>query len=439
MEFQAAAEHLDEMLSKTKIVFLHTEPEVLDFTTRQGGTVVIMGGGKRLEIDLTPEVVTPVMGMLAVTAFDKESVQTLLTWNLKSLMSYFRFFAPSLPAPSITPLDLQVIEKFLGVEKECPKNLVEAVDRMKAAAGAPNWKRLYQALHLPLMLRVLPALETTPLLDEQDKTSKYAFYEIEGQHNGRLRCAKKFDKGYIPHTMSDDQKKLLKPRGWQHDEIFMTFDIRHCEASVLQWLSQDEVLQQILNSGQDLYREIYRIITGDACDTDKKREMTKLMFLPVMYGCGHQKLAENLNVSAGVARELISRIHARFPTAVQCMLDFQKAAENGPVVDRSGRPRVYTDKHYQARNLAVQGVAATVCLEKLVGLYNALSRTSARLCFTIHDGYGVLVNVKDTVKIYKIIHEIIETESKLCPRLFLKAECKVGPKLDSMTTFQPTI
>lgn len=437
MNAHEASESVELILQNSKMVYLKTEPEVLDFTSSKPGKVVIYGGIRTVSIDIDPDTVTSVMGFLASTIFDETNITTVLSWNLKSLISYCRFFVKNRLACSTSVIDLQIIENFMDVEEKAPKNLTEAVHRMKRMLEYKNWKPLYSKLHIPLMMRVLPAIETTPLLDEHDKTSKYSFYEIEGEKNGRLRSPNKFSKGYVSHTLSDDQKKHLKPKGY--DNYMMTFDIRHCEVSVLQWLSKDEKLKAIIDSRKDLYHEIYRMITGDECNTEGKRDKAKLMFLPVMFGCGSARLGELLNVSQDVGKELISRIHVTFPTVNEWMRSVQDRAENdGVVEDYFGRPRRYPEKYYQARNFVVQGVAATVCLEKLIDIYQALQNTGAQLCFSIHDCYGIVLAKNMIADVYRITKKIIESESKLCPGLFLRAECKIGLRLDAMKVLGTT-
>lgn len=274
-------------------------------------------------------------------------------------------------------------------------------------------------------------LETTSLLDEAEKVSVHAFYEIEGQINGRLRCAKQFSKGYIPHTIGPDQKKALKPKGY--NRCFMSTDIRHCEVTVLQWLSQDPNLLYIIESGQDLYKEIYHVTTGDPCDSDKKRDYAKRMFLPVMYGCGPTSLGKSMGLAEQTAKELIRRIHAKFPVATEWMRSKQEEArENGVVVDYFGRPRTFENEFYKARNFVVQGVAATACVEKLIAIYDALQGTESYLCFTIHDAYGIVCPVKDPKPTYTMVKDIVESESTACPGLRLKQESKFGKRLDNM-------
>jgi DNA polymerase I-like protein with 3'-5' exonuclease and polymerase domains len=210
--------------------------------------------------------------------------------------------------------------------------------------------------------------------------------------------------------------------------------MRHCEVTVLQWLSGDERLKELLDSGKDLHEEIYRLVTGDQNITEAKRDKSKLMFLPVMYGCGARTLAEQIHVPEEVARELIRRIHALFPTARKWLQTKHEEAKVGPVKDYFGRPRRYEEHEaYLVQNFVVQGVAATVCLEKLVEIYRALRGRGISICFTIHDGYGFVVTPDQAVSACKIIKPILESESKLCPGLKLKAQYKYGASLNAMT------
>jgi len=265
-----------------------------------------------------------------------------------------------------------------------------------------------------------------------EKTPKFPYYEIEGQVNGRLNCLKKFKRGYLPHNLSPEQKQNLKPRG--EGMIFFSADYRHCEVTVLQWLSKDEVLKGIIESGEDLHSEIYRIITQTNCDTPNKRKISKGMFLPVMYGLSGRGLANALSIPENMAFEIIDRIHRCFGTASQWMQQQQdRAKEKGFTTDYLGRPRRYGEnEYYKARNFAVQGVAASVCAEKAIQLHNDLEETNGRICFTIHDGYDIVCPVREAKDMPKIIKGALESESKLCPGLKMGVEICYGKTLDQM-------
>ena len=433
MNLYEAGWYVGEMLENTQVVYLRTEPEVPDFTCHEQVKVIIAGGKRRVEILLDRHNAAEVAGFLHGSVFDHSRVTTLLTWNIKSLVSFFQFYVPKSLLPRTSVIDLSVIERFLGIHREHPENLLEAVNRSRVISASKAWKTLYKALHLPLMLQVLPALETTPLLDEVDRCTKYAYYEIEGQTNARLRCAKYFKKGYLPHTLGDKERTSLKPRGY--GRFFLCFDFRHCEVAVLQWLSKDPQIQEIIESGKEVYAEIYRRVTGDQCDTDKKRDLTKLMFLPVMYGCGGGTLAKNLLLSEEVGRELVSRVHAEFPVATSYMASAQEEAKNKQKIeDYFGRPRVF-EEPYLARNFRVQSVAATFCLEKLNQVYKSLEK-DAQLVFSIHDGYGLTCTRNNLLATWESARDVLEKESDLCPGLSLRVQTKFGPRLNKLRVFK---
>ena len=426
-----AAWHLGDLLENSTRAYLRVEPEFLDYSIHKPGKIIIEGKG-RVEIELNRNNVAQVAGMLEATIFDKEQLPVLLCYNIKPLFSYFRFYLQREIIPSTAIVDLNVIESFLNLNKKRPENLVEAINRSEVASKYKSWINVYKQVHLPFILRVMPSIETNPLLDTADKTPRYPYYEIEGQVSGRLNCLKKFNKGYLPHNLSLEQKQKLKPRG--DARIFFSADYRHCEVTVLQWLSKDEVLKGIIESGEDLHSEIFRIILGEKCDTPKKRKISKRMFLPVMYGLGGKGLSKMLEVSEEVGFEIVDRIHRKFVTASRWMQAQQdKAKEKGMTIDCLGRPRKYAENEwYKARNHAVQGPAASVCAEKAIQLHNDLIPTGGRICYTVHDGYALTCPVQEAKTMPEIICGALESESKLCPGLNMGVEICYGKSLDQM-------
>lgn len=423
---------LDILLQeKTGIAYIRCLPKTPDFTSNQSARVFIFGIRTKVEIDLNRNNVSTVVGMLAATIFDKKVIQTLLAWNIKPLFSYFQHFLPKIPNIDTSLWDLRVIEKFLGIEKNAPENLTEAINRIKGVGKYKNWKRIYQSLHLPLMLRVLPSLENVPLLDESEKIAKYSYYEIEGQRHGRLLSLKKYSHSYLPHNMGDEIKRFLIPKG--RENIFLDADINYCEIHFLQWISGDKQLQAIIESGRDLYERTYEILCNDTCN-DHKRNLIKLIFLQIVYGMGAEGLFREHNISVSIGKELIDRFRKGFPTAFDWLLSKQNEAKNkGVVEDYFGRPRDYTEKtYYQARNFVVQSPAATVCLEKLVAIFDAIQNIDSRIAFTVHDGYGIICQPETAQQTYEIVKEVVNRESILCPGLRLGCHAKIGRKLIDM-------
>lgn len=435
MELYDAAWQLSDLLETNRSVYVRMEPEVPDFTKKSAFKMFVCGLRQEVVLEVNPQNIMFVIGLFDSTIFSKEMVDRLYFWDIKALCSYFRFVTSKDITPQTNLIDLKVIESFLNTRKPRPENLIEAVNRAKLVVQEKGWHNLYKSIHLPLSLRVLPSIETSPLIHEGHKDYVYPYYEIEGQSNGRLNCSKKFICSYLPHNMGPDVRTILKPIGIK--TCFLYSDFKHCEVTVLQWLSGDAKLKELLDTGEDLHPKIYEILTGDKCDTDSKRKMSKLMFLPVMYGCGAKRLAVDvLNVPEQVAAEIIRRIKLMFPIAWEWMQAKQEEAKAGVVYDYFGRPRKFEDgKYYLARDFVVQGVAATVCQEKLIELCKILDREKAHVVFTVHDGFGLVVKNDMAKAMYRLVKDTLEQESRLCAGLKMKVKIQLGQKLDKLKEY----
>lgn len=425
-DFYETAIQLQEILADQMLLLL--EPEVIDFTSKTSGKVIIEGRG-RVEFEINPQNAHVVAGLLQSTVFDKEKVKILYGYNIKPLFSYLKFFLKTDFSSMVSLVDIKVIESFLNQSTKRPQSINEVIIRARQLAENKVWGKLYKQIHLPLITKVLPAIETTPLLDMEDKCSKHPYYEIEGQINGRLNSLKKYRRSYLPHTLSSEIE--LKPIGY---DVFVQADFKACEVVVLQWLSKDEVLKEVIASGQDVYKLIFKIITGKDCLTSQQRTFCKKVFLPVMYGLGSKGLSKQLKIEERTAEALVNCIHKKFSVATQWMQKQQQLAkEQGHTVDIFGRPRTYKDgEFYLARNFAVQGVAATICQEKVIQLYNALKSTKAKLCFVVHDAVMISCPEDRVFETSQLIQAVLEKASDICPDLIMKAEIKYGKSLSEM-------
>lgn len=433
MDFQELAYQVGDLISDTKSVYLRTNPEYPDFTSKSEFEILVWNTRGRISIQASPSNIVKIIALFDATIFDKDQVAHLYTWNFKSLASYFLKFCESsrFVTPTNSIIDLKPIEAFLGIRKNPPENLIEAINRTKLVAQDKSWQRVYKSVHLPLSLRVLPTIETNGLLNESVKRVQYPCYEIEGQVNGRMNCHNKFAYCYLPHTLGEETKRVLKPQG--HGWRYLYADFKYCEVVILWWLTGDETLKQILDSGDDLHSRIYEIVTEDKCDTDNKRNLSKRMFLPVMYGCGPKSLGANLGVSESIGGELFKRIKLKFSTALNWLHEREQEAKNGVVRDHFGRPRQFAEgESYKARNFHIQSVAAVFCQEKLIELWKVINGNDLRLLFSIHDGYGLICQLDVAKESYRTVKDTLETESKLCPNLKLSVEIKFGARLENM-------
>lgn len=421
------SQHLNEFLKKRTTVFVDYEPNLQDFTTTREVWITVWWKKKEAIKFIVPKNrIGTFLGILSNTLFSANVL--MITWDIKRLFSYFRYRWPHQINFLSRIIDLKYSEAYMGIEGEKPTIWEEAMKRVGPFIDNKNWCKIHQRIHIPLATDVLPAIETVGLVDTEDRIKKYCYYDIEGQKNGRLSSYKAFEACFLPLNMHPEEKIKFSPG---FEKKFMIFDYKHMEASVLQWLSGDEVLRQILCAGQDIYEAIYSIVSGGhPCNTPEKRQLIKNSFLPVVYGAQAKTLAEQLDISPKGAETLISKFYDSFPTAMTWVQEQQDRAKDQKVADYFGRIRSY-DKPYIARNAVIQSVAAMICLDKLVVLYGRL-KNYMQFIATIHDAYLGVVEDKYLDHVAKEGRLILEAPSDLAPGLRLKVDCKASPDLSQI-------
>ena len=249
--------------------------------------------------------------------------------------------------------------------------------------------------------------------------------------NGRLKCSNVFNSCYNPHTLSDDIKSKLNPPTTAPVD-FLYLDYRNMEVSVLQWLSGDDQLKKIIDSGEDVYAGIWKYITKLDC-TGSHRNKCKSIFLPVIYGQGAESVAKRADIPEKTAIKLVDRLYKGFPIAFDWVKQQQaNLDENNFAQDYFGRRRQFNDQQYRVRNFVVQAAASTVCLHKLIKLYESIEDDS-KIVFHVHDGYGMLVRRQYASKLAKKYVAVLEQEEDFYPGLKLRISCKIGGRLNKLT------
>ncbi len=215
----------------------------------------------------------------------------------------------------------------------------------------------------------------------------------------------------------------------------MYFDYRNMEVTMLQWLSGDDRLGQVLALDEDFYKVVFKLVSNTPCDTEKKRETCKSFFLPIIYGASAGTLSKELGISQGTAESIVNSIYNLFPISLKWIQEYQ---DNADVVatDYFGRKRKFEGaKHWKVRDFAVQAPASMVCLEKLIALHNKI-KGYARIACHIHDGYVVYANKVAVKGIADMAKNVLEQDSELCPGLKLRSTCKVGATLAELSVLE---
>lgn len=409
-------------------VYISLKPEIFDITDPESEKILTIIGKTTASINITKNNSIILFSLLQLSLKNTK----IICWNYKNLVSYFlKTTNKFLNIENSSIIDLKVIETYLGLKQIAPKTFPEAINRLKSIITEYKESQLiYKNIHLPLITNVIPKLENIGILGKDKKL--HAYYEINGQENGRLNCTANFKDCFIPNTlnilaengsnwMTNTNNDKLLPL---EDNFFMYFDIKNMEVAVLGHLSKDEKLQEILKQ-DNVYETICEIATNE-----KDRIKGKKIFLPVIYGIGKQLLAKKLEISQENAENIIYKLKNHFPIAFQWVESYQNIAkEKGVCKDIFGKKR-YFDKNeeYRARNFAIQSPASTICLDKLV----ELNKNINSIAFVVHDGFCVYATKNNWKQIFKIAYDILIKESNICSGLKFRVSCKAGKDLNNL-------
>lgn len=412
------AQRLYKVVEGESVVYLQTMPELPDFTSHATGSIAIMSRRGRVDIPFDRHTVAELTSLLEVSVFDK----VVVSWNFKNFVSYVAHYAKKVRKYDFLLFDLKIMEGFVGNRIKAPADFAEAHARLSALGQDLRWKKVYETVNLPLIKRVVPALENEGIIDTIQRKVVYAHYEIDRTSSGRMVCQLPAN-GYNPHTIGSSPN--YKPRG--EGDIFAYFDYKANEVRTIQWLSNDQGLANILASGKDLYKESWKTITGQ----EESPAEWKLSFLAVFFGMGAEAMSQRHRWSVDISREVISRMGRAFPAATNYLRNVRDRAKTEIVEDFFGRPRECKEEPYKAQNHVVQSAASVACLEKLILLHDRMP-SGAKLLFNVHDGYAVTCEMRALPDVCREVLQILESPSELCPGLALKASAKVGKQLDKM-------
>jgi len=395
--------------------------------------MVIHCDGKKFVLPLSDTKEVPYLASSLHHFIGEDSL--VLSWCAKDIFSFLKGRTGIPLEFKGNIFDLSVICSYFGYPRERPSSFKDALSILKLAScdqGWKNFRRLYDSVYRPLISDVLPSMETCCLVDNRKRRCVYPSYVLEGQANGRLKAVRSGPSSYNPHSLGPEERRNIRPAGY--DQSFVYFDFRNMEVCALRWLSGDDGLGAIIDSGSDPYKEIWRIISGSE-PSESQRAVCKSVFLPVVFGLGRSSLSKKIGVSEKVAGLIIDRLVKSFPVAFE-WVDVQADFEGDSAVDVLGRRRSFgSSESYKARNFCVQAPASMICLSKLVSLHEGLSG-SANICFHVHDGYCLVCDRSSVEEVADRGLSILQSEDRLFPGLSLRASCKFGPDLDNLQTLR---
>jgi DNA polymerase-1 len=190
---------------------------------------------------------------------------------------------------------------------------------------------------------------------------------------------------------------FLPSEGW----LLAVSDYNQIELRILAHLSQDQGLLSAFASHEDVHRTIAASVFGVAANdvTNEQREQAKAVSYGLAYGMESFGLSQRLGVPVSVAKEIMERYFAGFPSLRNYMDAVVKDIRSrGYSRTEFGRVRPFPDLatalgsqrqavERQAMNAGIQGLAADVFKSALVRLDRRLREEgfTARLILQVHD------------------------------------------------------
>lgn len=412
-----------------RCVYLHLDPPVWDFTNpkAQADLLICAADDTRARLTITPDYAPFIFSALKNSIFAND--RHVLGWDLKPFFSWMKHHLKNIDIPSASYFDLKLLENYAGLRLGKPSIYSEAYARTVAVQKQDNWpqaKFYWKTVLRSLATVVIPDVENNGFLNRDRDARVHPCYEIEAQENGRMSCTAQLQWGVNAHTIDAAAfGDKLTPVG--EAEVFLYFDYCNMEVAVLQWLSDDDELGEILQGDADVYEALYSAVMG--CTRSAERKFAKNFFLPTMYGISTSGLAQKLNVSEKLAASIINRMALIFEKSFRYVQSFQEDAKSGVVRDKFGRKRFLSESPHKARNFAIQSPATAICLERLVALHRL---NVSPILMSIHDGFVVSATAQNVRDVKVAVKECLEAESPLAPGLKMKVACKVGRNFRDM-------
>ena len=320
-----------------------------------------------------------------------------------------------------------------------PKQLGEllfetlGLDRKKSRKTKTGWStdaavlEKLEADHpvVPLVLehRTLSKLKSTyvdalPLLVEPETGRVHTDFNQAVTATGRLSSSNPNLQNIPVRTEFSRRirKAFLPQEGWQ----LLSADYSQIELRILAHLSQEEVLVNAYQQGDDVHQLTARLLLdkaeGEAVSSDERR-LGKTINFGVIYGMGAQRFARETGVSQAQAKEFLQRYKQRYPK-VFAFLELQErlALARGYVETLMGRRRPFAfdpaglgrlkgldpltldldaarragmeaQQLRAAANAPIQGSSADIIKLAMVQLHQALADAAlpARLLLQVHD------------------------------------------------------
>lgn len=420
---------IEKLASPNHCICLWTEPENLDFTDEDQKKFLVLSTGKqhiRITIKNDYNYLIELISLINYKIFDSPRIKYVFAWNYKSWVSYCYHYTKKLIGPNEKIIDMLAVLRFLGQSvsytqyTQSPKKWINYVYKNKT-----RWTSYYKKIHKKLILHTLPILENTPFVNTVDKQYIYGYYEIEGQKGGRLNSKKMWKCGFSPLNLSSEQKRIMSPPG---DNLsLITLDIKHCEPTVLAWVTKDEKLQQITKN-ENFYELLFKTLFPRNPHIEKGKKVVKRIFLSLIYGMSITNMAKQYGMNIQTCQAIRDTIYRHFYKLKSWIYSIQeKTKQKGYIEDPFGRIIVIPENEtYKAVNLYIRSTSSALCLDLL---NRCIDVPDVNLALYIHDSYGFFCPTHEAKRHIKQCKEVLSYPTNLIPEIKFMFEAKVDQEI----------
>lgn len=211
--------------------------------------------------------------------------------------------------------------------------------------------------------------------------------------------------------------------------VLISADYSQVELRILAHLSEDEVLVDAFQSGEDIHERTAREVFSEAelLNPAECRRRAKVINFGIVYGLSAFGLSQNLGISREAAQSFIDAYFKRY-CGVRQWLDstVEEVRRTGQVRTLFGRIRPIPDIHSKDFNLRhfaertavnspIQGTAADIIKIAMIRIHRALQerRLSAKILLQVHDELVIEVPEAEAQETRTLVQEEMEGAATL--------------------------
>jgi DNA polymerase-1 len=225
------------------------------------------------------------------------------------------------------------------------------------------------------------------------------------------------------------------------DEVLLSADYSQIELRILAHITGDENLVGILQRDEDLHRATASEIFGvDPEEVEPRmRSFAKMVNYGIPYGISEFRLAREMGISVGEAREYVDRYFTRFPRVYAYVKEMpERARKSGYVVTLMGRRRPLPELRTRALvrrqaaermaiNTPIQGTAADIMKVAMLRVQEGLDEKGlkAKMILQVHDELLLEVPREELKETGAVVTERMASAYDLC--VPLRVDAKAGP------------